>query len=263
MRPTNQTDSTGETQWCHILCALYCPGVRPARNSTSHRVVFAIDNLTNPYRKCEICGRRTQTYVQCQARGCGYTFHPICGLALLALGWRRGTPDQAEVLCRVHRPLPIIKYIHELRNRKWQELLDFSEYWSHTAPQLEGEVCKRPRTWHSHEIEELEGQIQTRLQSASERMCGSCSLTVSLTGKCGVKCSLPPHFNLISPTMLASETVVLPTRSPEECLQFYNDRLMSRMKSELSLAEVPVHLYEEPVKTHKKPMKPARSFVKM
>lgn len=271
MRATSSVGDAGSGlncafQWCHILCAFYCPGVRPAHESTGERMVFCIDDLTNRERKCEICGRRTQAYVQCQARGCGYTFHPGCGLAMLALGWRKGTPDQAEVLCRLHRPLPIIKNIHALRERKWQELLNFQDYWGNMAKQVARTVCKRPRPWEYNEIDALEAQIQRQLQSASPPPANSFTFTVSLREKPAVQCIQPSSYNLISPDLLVSEALTLTERSSEECIQYYSDHLMARMKLELGLAHVAVNLYEESSKLAKKTVKSAknsRSFIKL
>lgn len=264
LRATSRCGSAGiglicPFQWCHILCAFYCPGVRPAPESTSSQVVFCIDNLTNSMRKCEICGRRTQTYVQCQAQGCGYTFHPVCGLGLLALGWRRGTPDQAEVLCRLHRPLPIIRNIHAVRDRKWLELLGFLQFWTDKAGGVAETVCKRPRPWESHEIDALEAQIQQKLQYASQKMTNSCNLTISMGEKGSVRCSLPTSYNLISPLLLAPDSLTLKKRSSEECIQYYRAHLMPRMKLELGLAQIPVNVYEEEGKMEKRTGNAAKS----
>lgn len=271
MRATSRVGSPGPGltcpfQWCHILCAFYCPGVRPAHESTSEKVIFCIDNLTNTTRKCEICGRRTKAYVQCQARGCGYTFHPACGLALLALGWRRGCPDQAEVLCRLHRPLPIIRNSHAIRGRKWQELLSFLDFWTDRAGEVAETVCKRPRPWESREIDALEAQIQQKLRFATQSLTNACNLTISMGQKDVIRCSLPTSYNLISPLLLATDSPTLPKRSSEECIRYYSDHLMGRMKLELSLAQIPVNLYEEVSKLEKKTGKTAkftRFFIKI
>lgn len=239
-----------ELIWCHVFCAFRVPGVLIANRKTMNGIDVSQVEPERWKRACKVCGSDKGATLLCQHRKCEFSFHPECGKELL-VAWKKFGLEEEDCYCLSHRPIKLGKMIENRDRTKLEEIQNFVRLWEklESKPPLHGTMKLKQAAdspWSFEETEQLEREVMRYLRKINERQKIPFEVAVnlrSISRNGQVTVTAPEVYNHIPPEAILSEKICIRNRSSKDCYQYFQTKLMLRMRFELDLCKTPVKVY--------------------
>ncbi len=236
--------------WCHVFCALRVPGVLIADKKAMTGIDISHVETERWKRPCKVCGSDAGATLLCHHRKCEFTFHPECGKELLVT-WKKFGLEEEDCYCLSHRPIKIGKMVENRDKAKLEDIQNFVKLWEKWEMRPPSNTSFRLKLtedfpWSYEETEQLEREISRFLKKINERQKSPFEFIVSFrsisrNGQISVKA--PEVYNILSPEAILSERICIRSRSSRECYQYFQSKLMTRMRFELELCKCVPKVY--------------------
>jgi bromodomain and PHD finger-containing protein 1 len=259
----NYIESSPETVWCHIFCALHVENVIFQDKATLSRIDLSKVDARRFSIKCQICETRNGAVLQCQHGRCHSAFHPECGKAYFTNTRDKTGYDEVSIYCSVHRPLKLRRMIESKEKKYVEEIYAFCKTFQHVLHKQfkQRNTVKRKRTpvqrhtpFSLEEKFKLIKKIDGYIKQTNDIHTGSFTISFKLSSgslRSTLNLDRPKKYNIIHPDIIRQHKLTISGRNADECYEFYTKELMSLYRSTAEFLGEPTE-YIQPTKVIKK-----------